>query len=141
VCISRAQKKQDTGPEDRHKDSANGLPGGFPLVLGFEDLTVYHSGTMTFVDSTEDPVCLAGQRSSTRRSRGLPHIWCGARKDLLVAAYGWVWGVHLFPCFVPFAFSRQVLPHRPGWLGTCYEHEAGLGLTEIFLSKLPEYRE
>lgn len=87
--------------------------------------TILHS----FVESTENSVCLMGQKGSMGVELG---------RTCWLQPIDGSWGIHLFPYFVPFVFLRWVSPHRPGWHGTCYEHRAGLGLMEIFLSELPE---
>jgi hypothetical protein len=134
ACVSVMPKRNKT----QDKKIANSQSRGFPLFFRYEDLVIHHSETVTFVDSTENPVCLWDRRPALRDLEECPK--CGV--ELGRICWLWLmdrsWGIYLFPCFAFFVFLRWVSPHRPGWHGTCYEHEAGLGLVEHFLSKLPE---
>lgn len=86
ACVSIMPKRNKT--RDKRIDTKI-WPIAYP-----ED---HHSETVTH--STESPVCLTGQKSSTH----------DARKDLLVVAYGWVLGNTFIFLLRPFCLFEMGL--------------------------------
>lgn len=133
-CVSVVPKRNKT----QDKKIVNSLSRGFPLFFRYEDLAIHHPETVTFVDSTENPLCLWDRRPALGDLEECPKCGVELGRTCWLRLMDGSWEYICFLALPFLSFLRWVSPHRPGWHETCYEHEAGLGLVELFLSKLPE---